>query len=158
MIVLVINGAIVPCWTLGNIWITTSPCRWIMPKIGGFSEASVPLPGFAFSRRTRPFLPFFWLLLVLLYVLQSHRLHHTQLLLITALLACSQALPDLSWLVICCTSSLFKSSSLAIWWFDRFRPIRYKHNIHVRNGWWCPAKIVPLRSSKFFWQSLHWYR
>ena len=38
---------------------TTSPPRWIIPKIGGFSFASVPRPGAPFSRRRRPGRPFF---------------------------------------------------------------------------------------------------
>ena len=38
------QGPIVTCLTLANIRITTWPPRWIIPKIGGFSFASVPRP------------------------------------------------------------------------------------------------------------------
>jgi len=37
-------------------------------------------------------------------------------------------------LVICWTSSLFRSSSAAICWFDRFNPIKYSHNILTQVG------------------------
>ena len=47
-------GAIVFCFTSASIRITTSPVRWIIPKTGGFSFASVPRPGAPFSRRRRP--------------------------------------------------------------------------------------------------------
>lgn len=59
-IVDMMSGAIVTCWTLGNIWMTTSPERWIMPKIGGFSFSSVPRPRAPFKRLRRP-LRFFFL-------------------------------------------------------------------------------------------------
>src|SRR3954468_22582811 len=41
-------GWIVACWTLASIWRTTSPPRWIRPKIGGFSFSRVPRPGAPF--------------------------------------------------------------------------------------------------------------
>ena len=44
---------------VASIRMTTSPPRWIIPKIGGFSLASVPRPGAPFSRRRRPGRPFF---------------------------------------------------------------------------------------------------
>src|SRR5258707_3381836 len=33
------------CWPMSSSLITTSPPRWIMPKMGGFSFWSVPRPG-----------------------------------------------------------------------------------------------------------------
>jgi hypothetical protein len=39
-----IKGLMVTCCTLASIAITTSPPRWIIPKIGGFSFLWVPLP------------------------------------------------------------------------------------------------------------------
>src|SRR6266446_740609 len=54
-----IRGLIVRCWTLSSIRITPSPPRWIIPKIGGFSVASVPRPGFPLRRLRRPRRPFF---------------------------------------------------------------------------------------------------
>ena len=38
------SGPIVFCLTSASIRMTTSPVRWIMPKTGGFSFASVPRP------------------------------------------------------------------------------------------------------------------
>src|SRR4051794_5424097 len=38
--------------------VTTRPPRWIIPKTGGFSSASVPRLGAPFSRRRRPGRPF----------------------------------------------------------------------------------------------------
>src|SRR6187431_1913526 len=52
-------GWIVTCWTLGSKWSTTSPPRWISPRIGGFSFSRVPRPRSPFSRRLRPWRPFF---------------------------------------------------------------------------------------------------
>jgi hypothetical protein len=57
-IVFLTSGPIVFCLTSAGIRMTTSPVRWIMPKIGGFSFASVPRPGAPFSRRRRPSRPF----------------------------------------------------------------------------------------------------
>jgi hypothetical protein len=34
-------GRIVFCWTLASIRSTTSPPRWISPRIGGFSFAAL---------------------------------------------------------------------------------------------------------------------
>src|ERR1017187_388033 len=42
--------------------------------------------------------------------------------------------PSRNCVVMACTSSLFKSSSAAICWFDRFSPMKYKHNTQTRNG------------------------
>src|SRR5258708_2754050 len=42
--------------------------------------------------------------------------------------------PSRNWRVISCPSLPFRSSSAAICWFDRFKPIKYKHSIHVCNG------------------------
>src|SRR2546428_5050437 len=57
--VALISGLIVRCWTLSSVRITPSPPRWIIPKIGGFSVASVPRPRFPLSRLRRPCRPFF---------------------------------------------------------------------------------------------------
>src|SRR3954447_19701877 len=57
-----IRGPIVACLTFSNIRITTSPPRCNIPKIGGFSFASVPRPRPPFRRRRRPSLLFFDLL------------------------------------------------------------------------------------------------
>src|SRR5262250_2147230 len=54
-----ISGLIVRCWTFSSIRMTTSPPRWIIPKIGGFSVASVPRPRLPLSRLRRPHRPFF---------------------------------------------------------------------------------------------------
>src|SRR3954453_21460502 len=54
-----IKGPIVTCLTFSNIRITTSPPRGNIPKIGGFSLASVPRPRPPFRRRRRPARPFF---------------------------------------------------------------------------------------------------
>ena len=48
-----ISGSIVACWTFSSIRMTTSPVRWSMPKIGGFSRSSVPRPRSPFNRRRR---------------------------------------------------------------------------------------------------------
>src|SRR4051812_19729147 len=47
-----------------------------------------------------------------------------------------------------CTSEVPRPSSAAICRLDRFRPMKERHNTQIRNGWWCPASTVPLRSSK----------
>jgi len=54
-----INGSMVACLTFSNIRMTTSPERWIMPKMGGFSFSNVPRPRAPFKRLRRPFRPFF---------------------------------------------------------------------------------------------------
>ena len=53
-IVALMIGPMVACWTSSSIRMTTSPFRWIMPKIGGFSFAKVPRPRSPLSRRRRP--------------------------------------------------------------------------------------------------------
>jgi hypothetical protein len=58
-IVALINGAIVACCTLASIWMTTSPVRWIMPKIGGLSWFSVPQPRGTFQSMASSFPAFF---------------------------------------------------------------------------------------------------
>ena len=58
VMIVLISGPIVRCLTSASIRITTSPVRWIMPKTGGFSFASVPRPGAPFRRRRRPGRPF----------------------------------------------------------------------------------------------------
>src|SRR5271166_5245366 len=55
-----IKGPIVTCLTSSSIRITTSPPRCNIPKIGGFSLASVPRPRSPFRRRRRPGRPFFY--------------------------------------------------------------------------------------------------
>lgn len=42
--------------------------------------------------------------------------------------------PSRNAVVIAWASSLFKSSSAAICWFDRFKPIMYEHTSQTRNG------------------------
>src|SRR5512144_284683 len=59
LIVARINGAIVLCWTFSSMRMTTSPPRWSIPKIGGFSFSKVPRPGAPLSRRLRPLRPLF---------------------------------------------------------------------------------------------------
>src|SRR5277367_6699484 len=54
-----IRGPIVTCLTFSSIRITTSPPRCNIPKIGGFSLASVPRPRSPFRRRLRGGRPFF---------------------------------------------------------------------------------------------------
>src|SRR5512143_3188679 len=54
-----INGSIVLCWTFASMRMTTSPPRWSIPRIGGFSFSKVPRPGAPLSRRRRPLRPFF---------------------------------------------------------------------------------------------------
>jgi hypothetical protein len=53
------SGPIVFGLTSASIGLTSSPVRWIIPKICGFSLASVPRPRFPFRRRRRPSLLFF---------------------------------------------------------------------------------------------------
>src|SRR5512144_1047478 len=53
------SGAIVVCWTLSSLRMTTSPPRWSIPRIGGCSFSKVPRPGAPLSRRRRPLRPFF---------------------------------------------------------------------------------------------------
>src|SRR5919205_1172699 len=63
----VMSGLIVACRTLGSMCRITAPPRWIRPRTGGFSFASVPRPGAPGSLRRRPGRPFFdlaWLALV----------------------------------------------------------------------------------------------
>src|SRR5512144_2556349 len=54
-----INGRIVACCTFSSMRMTTSPPRCNIPKIGGFSLASVPRPRSPVRRRRRPGRPFF---------------------------------------------------------------------------------------------------
>jgi hypothetical protein len=53
------SGLIVACLTFASICATTSPPRWMIPRIGGFSFSSVPRLRAAFSRLRRPARPFF---------------------------------------------------------------------------------------------------
>ena len=53
-----ITGRIVACCTLASMRTTTRPPRWIRPRIGGLSFASVPRPGAPASLRQRPSRPF----------------------------------------------------------------------------------------------------
>src|SRR3954465_2542929 len=55
----VMIGLMVACRTVGNICRLTAPPRWIRPRTGGFSFASVPRPGAPGSLRRRPGRPFF---------------------------------------------------------------------------------------------------
>src|SRR3954470_3358824 len=48
----------VRCLTSASIRMTIWPPRWIIPKIGGFSLASVPRPGAPSRRLRRPGRPF----------------------------------------------------------------------------------------------------
>jgi hypothetical protein len=43
-------------------------------------------------------------------------------------------IPSRNWGVMSCTTSLSTSSSAAICWFDRFRPMKYRHTIHTLSG------------------------
>nr|WP_245536707.1 hypothetical protein [Thiothrix nivea] len=52
-----INGLIVVCFTFASIRITTSPERWIMPKMGGLSFSSVPTPRRTFQGAAATFTP-----------------------------------------------------------------------------------------------------
>src|SRR5437764_10099727 len=51
-------GWIVVCCTLASMCRTTGPPRWIRPRMGGLSFASVPRPGAPASLRRRPSRPF----------------------------------------------------------------------------------------------------
>src|SRR4051794_30557138 len=53
-----IDGPMVFCLTSAGIRMAIWPPRWIIPKIGGFSSASVPRPGAPFSHQRRPTRPF----------------------------------------------------------------------------------------------------
>src|SRR5512143_2147843 len=53
------NGSIVLCWMFSSMPMTTSPPRWSIPRIGGFSFSKVPRPGTPLSRRRRPLRPLF---------------------------------------------------------------------------------------------------
>ena len=141
---------------LDSICTTTSPPRWIIPKMGGFSFANVPRPGLAFKRLERPSRPFFWLLLADPWSWQLGKAHHIQPRLTRALQVFSPRCPFVVGSSRSCTSSLFKSSSAAIWCVERFKPIKYRQRIHVCKGWWCPAKIVSLKSSNRARQVWHW--
>ena len=44
--------------------------------------------------------------------------------------------------------SLVQAQFPAICRFDRFKPMKYKHNIHIRKGWWWPARTVSERRVK----------
>ena len=59
-IVASIRGRIAVWRTSSSIWMTTWPPRRIMPKIGGFSLASVPRPRAPLRRLRRPFRRFFY--------------------------------------------------------------------------------------------------
>src|SRR4051794_24862151 len=48
--------------------------------------------------------------------------------------------PRRSVVVIAWTSPRSRSHTLAIWYVERFRPMKYRHKIQARRGWWCPAK------------------
>src|SRR5688572_33389844 len=50
--------------------------------------------------------------------------------------------------VMTCTSLTLRPSSWAICRLERLRPIRYRHSTQSRSGRWCPARAVPVRSSK----------
>ena len=67
-------------------------------------------------------------------------------------------IPSLRRLVISWTTLGDKSNSAAICRLDRFSPMKYRHSIHTRSGWWCPSKIVFVRSSNCRPQSPHSYR
>src|SRR5450432_3452303 len=43
-------------------------------------------------------------------------------------------MPSRSWVVMSCTTSLSTSNSAAICWLDKFKPMKYKHSTHTRNG------------------------
>jgi len=43
-------------------------------------------------------------------------------------------MPSRSCVVMSCTTSLSTSSSAAICWLDKFKPMKYKHTTHTRNG------------------------
>src|SRR6266545_6367455 len=76
VMVALMNGAMVACWTLASIVMATSPPRCIMPKIGGFSLAKVPRPRAPLRRFRRPSRPFFVRPQDVLYAQQSDRFHH----------------------------------------------------------------------------------
>src|SRR3954464_2454775 len=73
-----IRGPIVTCLTSSDIRITTSPPRCNIPKIGGFSLASVPRPRSPFRRRLRGRRPFFGRPRDGPYVPPPHRLRRTR--------------------------------------------------------------------------------
>src|SRR3954464_5766569 len=50
-------GWIFFCCTLASMRSTTCPPRWIRPRIGGLSVASVPRPGAPANQRRRPSRP-----------------------------------------------------------------------------------------------------
>src|SRR5512142_2103749 len=54
-----ISGSMVLCWTFSNRRMTTSPPRWSIPRMGGFSFCKVPRPRAPRRRRRRPLRPFF---------------------------------------------------------------------------------------------------
>src|SRR3954468_5894997 len=66
--------------------------------------------------------------------------------------------PSRSTVVIRWASSGSRSSSLAICSLERSSPMRYSTRTQTRSGWWCPAKIVSVRSSKRRPQARHSYR
>jgi hypothetical protein len=43
-------------------------------------------------------------------------------------------IPSRSCVVMSCTTSLSRSSSAAICWLDKFKPMKYKHNTHTLSG------------------------
>src|SRR5262249_58858369 len=43
-------------------------------------------------------------------------------------------IPARSWVVMSCTTSLSRSSSAAICWLDRFKPMKYKHSTPLPTG------------------------
>ena len=57
-------------------------------------------------------------------------------------------IPSRSCWIIAWASSGSMSSSWAICSSERFRPMRYRQAIQARSGWWWPAKMVSVRSSK----------
>jgi hypothetical protein len=64
------------CWTLASIVMATSPPGGIMPKIGGFSPASVPLPRAPWRWFRRPSCPVIGPPQEALYAQPSEIFHH----------------------------------------------------------------------------------
>lgn len=159
------RGAMVVCFTSANIRITTCPLRWTMPKMGGFSLARVPRPLAPFSRWRRPGRSFWLRLPGGPYAQLPRTLHHILPLQPGASRVSWPRYPgEVGW--SSGARHLYSGPTLgqsahwtepALSEVEGLSPMKYKQRIHTFKGWWWPAKMVPVKSSKRFRQSWHLY-
>ena len=152
-----IIGPMVVILTLGSILITISPPRCNIPKTGGFSLNSVPLPRAPRSRFLLPFLPFLstefgkplWPATMYTSSISTIPWRRGSGALVSIPLL---NLAAILWAVI-----TLRSSSFAILLVERFKHIIYKHRIHFFRMTRHLENIVDVKSLKHFPQVLQMY-